>query len=206
MIRPMARFRAIKIDKKCKHLSNFPAVTLQTLCKSLSRPGIFKWTDHDEFSPVYELQSVCSSSSQQPFEVVHSGNNKEIASNKLIIKYRVAHKSVYRHSFRTLFSLLFWYSCMQQLSQHWKLLLFIYLIFYYLCTVIKWLFSSHGGYSLWKATFEPSCMLNKDNTERFSGCYKCERIEMMAFSAVLDEFPQQRSTVLEDCSVTEVVS
>jgi hypothetical protein len=32
MIRPMASFRAVKIDTKCKHLSNFPAVTLRTCC------------------------------------------------------------------------------------------------------------------------------------------------------------------------------
>jgi hypothetical protein len=29
----MQSFRAIKTGKKCKHLSNFPAVTLQALCK-----------------------------------------------------------------------------------------------------------------------------------------------------------------------------
>jgi hypothetical protein len=32
MIRPMISFREIKIGKKCKHLSNFPAVTLRALC------------------------------------------------------------------------------------------------------------------------------------------------------------------------------
>jgi hypothetical protein len=31
MIRPLVRFRPIKTDKKCKHLSNFPAVTLREL-------------------------------------------------------------------------------------------------------------------------------------------------------------------------------
>jgi hypothetical protein len=30
-IRPMESFRTIKIDIKCKHLSNFPAVTLRAL-------------------------------------------------------------------------------------------------------------------------------------------------------------------------------
>jgi hypothetical protein len=32
MIGPVDSFRAVKIDKKCKHLSNFPAVTLRELC------------------------------------------------------------------------------------------------------------------------------------------------------------------------------
>jgi hypothetical protein len=32
MIRPMASFRAIKTDKKCKHLSNSPAAAVRTLC------------------------------------------------------------------------------------------------------------------------------------------------------------------------------
>jgi hypothetical protein len=32
MILPMTSFRAIKIDRKCKHLSNFPAVTLREFC------------------------------------------------------------------------------------------------------------------------------------------------------------------------------
>jgi hypothetical protein len=31
-MRPVMVFLAVKIDKKCKHLSNFPAVTLQALC------------------------------------------------------------------------------------------------------------------------------------------------------------------------------
>jgi hypothetical protein len=31
MIRPMISFRASKFDKKCKHLSNFPTVTLRVL-------------------------------------------------------------------------------------------------------------------------------------------------------------------------------
>jgi hypothetical protein len=35
MIRPMVSFQAMKIDKKCKHLLNFPAVILhiRTKCK-----------------------------------------------------------------------------------------------------------------------------------------------------------------------------
>jgi hypothetical protein len=32
MIRPMVSFWAITINKKCKHLSNLPTVTLLTLC------------------------------------------------------------------------------------------------------------------------------------------------------------------------------
>jgi hypothetical protein len=32
MIRPMLNFRAIKIDKKCKHLSNSPALILRAFC------------------------------------------------------------------------------------------------------------------------------------------------------------------------------
>jgi hypothetical protein len=32
MIGPMITFRARQIDKKCKHLSNFPTVTLQVVC------------------------------------------------------------------------------------------------------------------------------------------------------------------------------
>jgi hypothetical protein len=32
IMRPMTSFRAIKIDKICKHLSNFPAATARALC------------------------------------------------------------------------------------------------------------------------------------------------------------------------------
>lgn len=35
MIRPMKGFLEIMTDKTCKHLSNFPAVTLSVLCQLL---------------------------------------------------------------------------------------------------------------------------------------------------------------------------
>jgi hypothetical protein len=40
MIRPVVSFRAVKVGKKCKHLSNFLAVTLQALCLSYTKASL----------------------------------------------------------------------------------------------------------------------------------------------------------------------